>query len=200
MLFRALTVGILFLQMGCASTPQARYYTLGAMAPASTGSSSAPASTGYSRLSVSVGPLSVPAAVDRPQIVVSLSENQVSFDESNRWAAPLQDGLSAVIAENLAGILGTPRVTVFPKESGADANYRVAVDLQRFESTPGASAVMEATWVVRRAKDGMARTGRTSVREAVQDRSFEAIAAAHSRAAGRLSADIADAIRALDLT
>jgi hypothetical protein len=59
---------------------------------------------------------------------------------------------------------------------------------------------MEATWVVRRAKDGMARTGRTSVREAVQDRSFEALAAAHSRAAGRLSADIADAIRALDLT
>jgi hypothetical protein len=38
------------------------------------------------------------------------------------------------------------------------------------------------------------------VQEAVQDRSFEALAAAHSRAAGRLSADIADAIRALDLT
>jgi uncharacterized lipoprotein YmbA len=200
MLFRALTVGILFLQMGCASTPPPRYYTLGPTAQASTGSSSASASAGSSGFSVSIGPVSVPAVVDRPQIVVSLSENQVSFDESNRWAAPLQDGLCAVIAENLAGILGTPSVTVFPKESGADANYRVAVDLQRFESTPGASAVMEATWVVRRAKDGMARTGRTSVREAVQDRSFEALAAAHSRAAGRLSADIADAIRALDLT
>jgi uncharacterized lipoprotein YmbA len=199
MLFRALAVGILFLQMGCASTPPPRYYTLGAIAPASTGSSSAPAST-VSALSVSVGPVSVPAVVDRPQIVVSLSENQVSFDESNRWAAPLQDGLCAVIAENLAGILGTPSVTVFPKESGADANYRVAVYLERFESAPGVSAVMEATWVVRRAKDGMARTGRTSVREAVQDRSFEALAAAHSRAAGRLSADIADAIRALNLT
>jgi hypothetical protein len=46
----------------------------------------------------------------------------------------------------------------------------------------------------------MAQTGRTSVRETVQDRSFEALAAAHSRAAGRLSKDIAEAIRALDLT
>jgi uncharacterized lipoprotein YmbA len=199
MLFRALTVGILFLQMGCASTPQPRYYTLGAMAPASSGSSSAPASTGAASFSVSVGPVSVPAVVDRPQIVVSLSENRVSLDESNRWAAPLQDGLSAVIAENLAGILGTPSVTVFPRQSGAEANYRVAVDLQRFESTPGVAAVMEAAWIVRR-KDGAVRTGRTSVQETVQDRSFEALAAAHSRAAGRLSADIADAIRALDLT
>jgi uncharacterized lipoprotein YmbA len=155
--------------------------------------------TGASRFSVSVGPVSVPAVVDRPQIVVSLSENQVRLDESNRWGAPLQDGLSAVIAENLAGILGTPGVTVFPRESSVDSRYRVAVDLQRFESTPGVSAVMEATWIVRR-RDGTLRTGRTSVREPVQDRSFEALAAAHSRAAGRLSADIAEAIRALDLT
>jgi len=199
MLLRALAVGVLFLQMGCASTPQPRYYTLGPAAPASTGSSGAPASPGAAGFSVSIGPVSVPALVDRPQIVVSLSENQVSFDDSNRWGAPLQDGLSAVIAENLAGILGTPGVTVFPRESSAGAAYRVAVDLQRFESTPGVSAVMEATWIVRR-RDGAVRTGRTSVREAVQDRSFEALAAAHSRAAGRLSADIADAIRALDLT
>jgi uncharacterized lipoprotein YmbA len=200
MIFRPLAAGILFFLVGCASTPEPRYYTLGAIAPASTGSSSAPASTGSSRFSVSVGPVSVPAVVDRPQIVVSTSANQVSLDESNRWAAPLQDGLSAVLAENLAGILGTPSVTVFPKESSAGAQYRVAVDLQRFESTPGVSAVMDATWVVRRAKDGMAQTGRTSVRETVQDRSFEALAAAHSRAAGRLSKDIAEAIRALDLT
>ena len=191
MIFRPLAVGVIFFLIGCASTPPPRYYTLGAMAPAATISSN---------LSVSVGPVSVPAVVDRPQIVVSSGANQVSLDESNRWAAPLQDGLSAVLAENLSGILGTPSVTVFPRESSADANYRVAVDLQRFESTPGVSAVLDATWVVRRAKDGVARTGRTSVREAVQDRSFEALAAAHSRAAGRLSADIADAIRALDLT
>jgi uncharacterized lipoprotein YmbA len=200
MRFRPLAAAVLFLLAGCASTPQPRYYTLGAMAPASTGSASAPASAGSSSFSVSVGPVSVPAVVDRPQIVVSISENQVSLDEFNRWAAPLQDGLAAVLAENLAGILGTPSVTVFPRESGADADFRVAVDLQRFESTPGTSAVMEATWVVRRAKDGRTLTGRTSVREAVQDRAFEALAAAHSRAARRLSADIADAIRALDLT
>lgn len=188
MIFRPLLLGVLFFMVGCASTPQPRYYTLSALAPASTSASS---------VSVSVGPVSVPAVVDRPQIVVNTGANQVRLDDLNRWAAPLQDSLSTVLSENLAGILGTPGVTVFPRESRADAQYRVAVDVQRFESTPGVSAVMEATWVVRRAKDGTARTGRTSVREPVQDGSFDALAAAHSRAAGRLSADIADAVSVL---
>jgi hypothetical protein len=197
--FYPLLLGALFFLAGCASTPQPRYYTLDATAPASTGSSSTPASTGASSLSVSVGPVSVPAVVDRPQIVVSIGANRVSLNELNRWAAPLQDGLSTVIAENLSQILDTPGVTVFPRESSAHAQYRVAVDLQRFESTPGVSAVLESTWLVRRTKDGRIQTGRTSVRETVQDPSFDALAAAHSRAAGRLSADIANAIRALDI-
>ena len=170
---------------GCASTPQSRFYTLSA--------TTAP-SASTSTLSVSVGPVSVPAVVDRPQIVVSTGANQVKLDEFNRWAAPLQDSLAGVIAEDLAGILGTPSVTVFPADSSAGAQYRVAVELQRFESTPGVSTVLDATWTVRRTKDGVAQTGRTNVREPVQDKSFDALAAAHSRAAGVLSKDIADAI------
>jgi hypothetical protein len=51
---------------------------------------------------------------------------------------------------------------------------------------------------VARTKDGRARTGRTTVREAAPDKSYEALAAAHSRAVARLSRDIADAVGALD--
>ena len=60
---------------GCAS-PDSRFYTLSA-APAP---GAAP-----STLSVVVGPVSVPAAVDRPQIVVTVGPNQVRLDEFNRW-------------------------------------------------------------------------------------------------------------------
>jgi len=51
---------------------------------------------------------------------------------------------------------------------------------------------------VRRAKDGKSETGRTSVREPVQDSSYEALAAAHSRAVARMSQDIAEIVRTLD--
>jgi uncharacterized lipoprotein YmbA len=60
-------------------------------------------------------------------------------------------------------------VTLFPQTLSADADYRVAIEVQRFESAPGQAATLDAVWIVRRAKDGKAQTGRTVVREAVQD-------------------------------
>ena len=176
------------LAVGCASDP-ARFYTLSA-----TAAPGAPAS----RLSIAVGPVSVPATVDRPQIVVSTGINQVTLDDFNRWASPLQDNLASVIAENLVTLLGTPRVTLFPQTLNADADYRVQVEIRNFESAPGKSASLDAVWTVRRAKDGKTETGRTSVREKFDDNGYDALAAAHSRGVARLSQDIADAMRTLD--
>ena len=174
--------------VACAS-PASRFYTLNTAAtPAATSSD----------LSVVVGPVSVPAVVDRPEIVVSTGPNQVRLDEFNRWASPLQNNIARVVADNLIAMLGTPRVTLFPQTLSADADYRVAIEVQSFESAPGEAAAMDAVWTVRRTKDGRAETGRTTVREAVQENGYDALAAAHSRAVARLSLDIADAVRALD--
>jgi uncharacterized lipoprotein YmbA len=132
--------------------------------------------------------------VDRPQIVVSTGPNQVRLDEFNRWAAPLQNNIARVVAENLVAMLGTPRVTLL----NADVDYRAVIEVQNFESVPGQAAMLDAVWTVRRTKDGKANTGRTTVRETVQEKSYDALAAGHSRAVTRLSQDIADAVRALE--
>lgn len=176
------------LAAGCASSPS-RFYTLSATATPSAASS---------KLSLAVGPVSVPAAVDRPQIVVSTSANQVTLDDFNRWASPLQDNLARVVAENLVALLGTPGVTLFPQALNANVDYRVQIEIRNFESAPGKSASLDAVWTVRRTKDGKTETGRTSAREKVDDNSYDALAAAHSRGVARLSQDIADAVRTLD--
>ena len=176
------------LAAGCASSP-ARFYTL---------SATATPSAAASKLSVAVGPVSVPAAVDRPQIVVSTSANQVTVDDFNRWAAPLQDNFARVVAENLVALLGSPRVTLFPQTLNADVDYRVQIEIRNFESAPGKSASLDAVWTVRQSKDGKTETGRTSAREKVDGDGYEALAAAHSRGVARLSQDIADAVRTLD--
>lgn len=174
---------------GCATSPPARYYTLSALATPATTSSN---------LAIVIGPVSVPAVVDRPQIVVSTGANQVALDEFNQWASPLQNSIARVTAENLVAMLGTPRVTLFSQSLSADAAYRVAIDVQRFESMPGEAAALDAVWTVRRAKDGKVETGRTGAREAVNEKSYNALAAGHSRALARLSQDIASAVRALE--
>ena len=145
-----------------------------------------------------VGPVSVPAVVDRPQFVVDLGPNQVRIDEFNRWAAPLQNSIARVVADNLVQMLGTPRLVSSAQILTGDADYRAAIDVQNFQSTLGEAAVLEAVWTVRRTKDGKAETGRTSARETVQTKDYDALAAAHSRALARLSQDIANAVRALD--
>jgi len=179
---------LLGLAGGCASAPS-HFYTLSASGATPKDSSD---------VSVAVGPVSIPAVVDRPQIVVSIGPNQVRLEEFDRWALPLQNNIARVIAENLTVLLGTPRVTVFPELTSADADYRAIIDVQRFDSMPGDAATLEALWVVRRMKDGKAERGRTALREAVQTKDYEALAAGHSRALARLSNEIADAVRSLD--
>jgi len=56
--------------------------------------------------------------------------------------------------------------------------------------------VVDAVLTVRKAKGGATHSGRRVAREAVADSSFDALAAAHSRALARVSGDIAGAIRA----
>jgi uncharacterized lipoprotein YmbA len=179
---------LLILAAGCGSTPASRFYTLSAT-PAPAGTSS--------NLSVAVGPVTIPAVIDRPQIVVSAGPNQVRLDEFNRWASPLQSNISRVVADNLAAILGTPGVSLFPQTMSAAADYRVAIQVQSFDSAPGDAATLDAVWTVSRAKDGKSQTGRTAVREAAPQGGYDGLAAAHSRALARLSRDIADAVQAL---
>jgi uncharacterized lipoprotein YmbA len=188
--FNALAAVCIFIvAVGCGSSPPARLYTLSAVG--------GPATTPMN-VSVAVGPVAVPVVVDRPQFVITTGANQVALDEFNQWASPLQNNISRVVAENLIGMLGTPRVTLFSQTLGGDVMYRAGIDVQRFESMPGEAAILDAFWTVRRSRDGASQMGRTTVREAAAEAGYAALAAAHSRAIARLSQDIANAVRLLD--
>lgn len=126
---------------GCASSP-ARFYALAATAVPDT--ASPPLS-----VAVAVDSVAVPAAVDRPQFVVHKGANRVFVDEFNRWAAPLSSSIARTLAEDLANLLGTPRVVSGPLAESFDPAYRVSVDIQRFDSVRGQGSVLDAVWVVR---------------------------------------------------
>lgn len=186
---RALLPGLLLLATlaGCRSAP-ARFYTL-----ESTAVADRDATAGYA---VVIAPVVVPASVDRPEMVVQDAPNRVSLDEFNRWAAPLGDAIGRTVAGDLVNLLGTPRVAT-ASLANFDADYRVSIEVQRFESVPGQSVLLDAVWVVRPSKGHDERSGRTVAHEAVEGGDYSAIAAAHSRALARLSGDLAAAIRSL---
>jgi len=171
---------------GCGTSRLSQFYTLDSTAEAD-GAPSA-------NYGVMVGPVSVPTSVDRPEIVVQVAPNRVEIDQFNRWAAPVAEGIARTVAGDLAALLRTREVATAPF-ANFDAAYRVTINVQRFDSLPGEAALIDAVWVVRKGGDAKVYRGRTVAREAVRGEGFDALAAAHSRALAKLSADIAAAIR-----
>jgi uncharacterized lipoprotein YmbA len=171
---------------GCGTTAAAHFYSLD--------STATPAGGAASNTSVMVGPVTVPASVDRPEMVARIAPNRVEVEQFNRWDAPLDDSIARAVAGDLAAQLGSPDVTTAPM-ANFNPDYRVVINVQRFESAPGKSALIDAVWTVRSTATGDVRSGRTVARETVQGGGYEALAAAHSRALAVVSADVAQAIR-----
>jgi uncharacterized protein len=172
---------------GCSSPPKTNFYTLNSAASAP---ARADAGAPYS---VAIGPVGIPESLDRPQMVTRTGANQLTVAEFERWAGPLKSEIALAIAENLKPLLGGASVFTYPQ--GTDADVKVSVDVQRFDSALGEAATVEVLWQVRPAK-GAARSGRSLVREATGGPGYDALVAAHGRALAAVSRDIAGAIRA----
>ena len=181
-----ISISLIAMAAGCSTAPS-RFYSLSSTSTAD-GAPPTPAT-------VMVGPVTIPAAVDQPEFVVQVAANRVDVDEFNRWVAPLGDGIARAVAGDLVVLLGTPQVAT-QQLANFTPDYRVTIDVQQFESIQGNAAVLQAVWTVRKTSNGETRSGRTDAREPVQGQGFDALAAAHSQAIARVSADIAAAIRA----
>ena len=172
-----------------APLPQESYYALSSP-PLPT--IAAPASP----LGLYVGPVTVPDTVDRANMVLRVSPNQVEISDAYRWAEPLKTAIARVLAETLSRELGTTRV--FASRAGATGpvDYRIAVEVQRFESSLETGATIVAIWtIVPTAKDTPIRTGRTVAEEPLPTRDPQGLAAAHGRVLDRIGRDIAAALR-----
>lgn len=174
---------------GCASQPS-HHYSLSGIREAPSGT--------FSNLSLSVGPVSVPEPVNRPEIVLQAGPNRLVLDEFNLWAGPLHFEIQRVLMENLASLLGTDRVFRYPQGAINFPDFRVEVNVLRFESTLGSVALLDAVWTIRDKDAKELKTGRTTLHKPVSAESYDALAAAHSRALAALAREVADAIRKLE--
>jgi len=182
----ALAGAVLTVALGaCATAPNARFYTLSATAPAAAGLQ-VPAGS-----SLAVGPVDVPEYLDRPQMVTRIGASELAVHEFQRWAGVLQEEATRAVARNLANLLGTRKVHLYPGRTAAAADLRVVVELRSFEGTPGATVTLDAAWSIldeRRAE--VVHTG-FSTHSAASGTGFDAYARALSDTLAALSRDIA---------
>jgi uncharacterized lipoprotein YmbA len=178
----ALIAGVVAALSACGSSPQANFYTLG------TAEGSAPLV--QSTYVVVVSPVTVPEMLERPQIVTRIAANRVTVNEFERWASPINSEIARAVAANLTQRLAGASVLVYPQGVGLESDYKVLIDVQRFESEPGDAATIEAVWQVRPAS-GATRFGHSLVREVTVGPGYAALVAAHTRALAVISAEIA---------
>jgi len=99
-----------------------------------------------------------------------------------------------MLAENLARLVPTEQVAVFPWVRSFAPDAQVVVEISRLEGTLGGESVLAARWrVVGRSGEEIGQ-GASRFTEA-SGADYETLVAAHSRLIGALSRDIADAVR-----
>jgi uncharacterized lipoprotein YmbA len=179
---------------GCFGSKPTRFYMLSSLAPAGT-----PVESARGARVIALGPVSIPDYVDRPQIVVRESANQVELATFDNWAGSLSDMVARVLLEDLSAQLPGDHVVAFPQGGVAAFDYRLAVQISRFDVSTAGGAVVAASWRVwDRAGTKTRLTASTSVRAEATGASYQDRVAALSRAIADLAADIARSLAGLE--
>jgi len=148
-------------------------------------------------LRIGVGPVSLPAYLDRPQFVTRVDATALTVNEFARWAGPLDRLVAQTVGDNLHAYLAPGGIVTYPWSPVDAPQYRVRIRLQQFEVTAADSALVIGQWEILN-PDGDVVGGPT-----VAD--YRGAAAAGptggaftlSELLARVSADIAGALRSL---
>jgi len=142
-----------------------------------------------------IGRVTLPEILNRPQIVTRIGQNEVRIADHSQWAEPLEKSVPRVLSENLARLLGTQHVSVYPWPSQMELDIRVEIAISRLEGNDDRQASLVARWRLIRANGSEVRALQLSAHsQSAADGSVDAMVAALDRVLEALSRDIAAAI------
>lgn len=128
------------LLVGCGTTsPPTRYFQLEPVAQQFESSSP------NSKL-LAIGPLHLPEYLDRPQLVTRSGSVEVSIDDFQRWAEPLESALPRVIAANLGAMRDGLAALDHRHDSFLRFDYRLLGDIRRFDVDESGQVVFLVRW------------------------------------------------------
>ena len=97
---------------------------------------------------VMTGPVSLPRYLDRPQLVTRSADGRILLREQDRWAEPLGALTTSRLTYGLRNELQSAGVVPFPVAGFTQFDYRLTVEVSRFEATTADTVVLEAAWGV----------------------------------------------------
>lgn len=177
----------------CASTPANRYYVLGATVEAPVRPAAA--------VTVVITDVRLPQYLDRSQIVVRGGDHRLQISEYDLWAGNLREDMTRVLAVNLGRLLESERVLPAPNSLRLKPDYRVEVEVLRFERESGGRVGLLARWWLMRGSDAALLASSTEMLSGTplgDDAPYDALVASMSSVYGELANAIARSIRSAE--
>lgn len=182
---------------GCAaSTQQSKFFVLTSIAKDTT-KKLAPS---RDKMAIGVGPFEFPSYLNRPNILNRVGTNEVQLSEYHRWAEPLEENFSRVLAENLSTLLSTDRVAIFPWKGTMPIGFQVTVSVTKFDGELGGDSLLECRWAIFRdyGKEVLVMK-KSSFKETSKGKGYEALVTGLNENLEKLSVEIAKAIKSFTL-
>jgi hypothetical protein len=195
---RVLSVAAFVALAGCAVTDPTEYYTLGqptvnAVEGRASGATSQSGVAQSDIRGIGVGPIIIPAYLDRTQIVTRSGADQVDLSTFHRWAEPLPDGIARILAEEIGARVPTDRIVMFPWRGvvAQTIQYQVVVGVMRFDGRPGGNITLDTRWRILATNGDELAFKRSTLVEAAAGSGYQPMVAAMTRAVLTLGQEIA---------
>lgn len=147
--------------------------------------------------SLVVGPVDLPAYTRRAPLLTLHGDGEYRSSSSGRWAEPLEQNVTRVLAENLSRALGTAEVSLLGA-APPGAERQVMVQFSEFVVTDQHEVRLTAYWRILDASSrNVLASGKKEQAESVSTLEDADIATGMSRALAALSGELAAALRAL---
>ena len=181
---------------GGSQTPPTRYFVLNSLHTAE--NKKQPVAELKDAIVV-VGPLALTQVLDRPQIIIRQSNNEIRVSDLDRWAEPLQENLIRVVVDNLAVLLSSGSVIRFPPARTIPVTYQIIIEVTRFDGNPKEQVMLRARWTILGDKGDSVLLEQESVLNELSNGDTTAgMVSAQSRLVAKFSREIAEAIKTLE--
>ena len=147
-------------------------------------------------LVIGLGPIRIPEYLNRPQMVVAITDNQYQLSEDHRWAERLDQNISLALFKTLPSQLGTDRIVRYPWSQRQVVDYQVGIDILEFNVDASGQSRLIAQWFVKH-KDKLAIDKRSVYQFPASTTDYAAMVKAQSQCLSKLGEDIAVTVRQL---
>jgi uncharacterized protein len=138
---------------------------------------------------IGLGPIHIQEYLDRPQMVIAVTDHQYRLSEDHRWAESLDKNISLALFKALPNQLGTDRIVRYPWPQRLAIDYQIGIDILEFNVDANSQSRLTAQWFIKR-KDQSTIDKRFDCRIPSSNTDYEVIVETQSQCLSKLGREI----------